>query len=73
MGFAARSGVFLEETFFDGFIVLALNFFHVVGGRVGLEIFKGSFDSLLDFLVFSGAFSSLARCFLCGFDNRHVK
>ena len=69
--FAARSGVFLEQAFFNGFVVFALDFFHVLGGGVSLEILEGGLDGLFDFLVFGGALRGLASSFLRGFDDWH--
>ncbi len=49
-----------------------MDFFHVLGSRVCLEVFKGGFDRLLDFLVFGGALSGLTGSLLGGFDNWHL-
>ena len=49
-----------------------MDFFHVLGSRVCLEVFKGGFDCLLDFLVFKGALSGLTGSLLGGFDNWHL-
>ena len=49
-----------------------MDFFHVLGSRVCLEVFKGGFDCLLDVLVFKGALSGLTGSLLGGFDNWHL-
>ena len=69
--FAAGSGVFLHQAFFDGFIVFALDFFHVFGSRGSLEGFKGEFDVAFDVAISCGAFRCLTSGLFGGFNNRH--
>ena len=69
--FAAGSSVLLEKTFFDGLVVFALDFLHVLASRFVLESLESGFDVLFDFFVFSGTLSCLTSSFFSGFDNRH--
>ena len=68
---ATGGGIFLQETLFDGFIVFALDFLHIFGGRGSLKGFKGEFDGFFNFEVFKVALRGLASGFLGGFNNRH--
>lgn len=69
--FAARSGILLEEAFFDSFVVLGLGFGHGLGGRIILESLESGLDIALDTLILSGALDGLTCGLFGGFNNRH--
>jgi len=70
-GFAARGGVFLEQAFFDGFVVLGLDFAGASRGGGFFETFEGGFDVLFDRCVFGGALGGLPSGFFGRFDDWH--
>ena len=69
--FAAGSGIFLQKTFFDGFVIFGLSFGHIFGSRISFESFESRLDIALDLLVVSCTLDRLTCGFFCGFDNRH--
>lgn len=71
-GFATGGGIFLQETFFHGFVIFGLGLGEVRHGRVCLEGFEGGFDGFFDLLVVLGSLFSLASSFFRRFDNRHL-
>lgn len=69
--FAAGSGVFLHEAFFDGFVVFGLDFGHVFSNWAFFESLESGFDVFFDLLIVGGALFGLARSLFRRFDNRH--
>lgn len=71
ISFSARSSFLFQEVFFDSFIEFALDFSHVFGSRIGLEIFLSEFNIVFDFAIFCVAFGCLTSGLFGGFNNRH--
>ena len=71
LGLASSGGVFLDEIFLDGFVVLGLSFCESLRSRIGFESLEGGFDILLDLCVVLGALFGLTSGLFGGFNNRH--